>query len=224
MAYGRRYWRRYYRRYYRNRYNSVSKLRTTRNFKASSANMTQGGTFNVSTIQPAEATFDGTKSYALKTNFDVADWIYKSNMHKALSNVFDQYRIEKISLKIRMLGDNVNPSVLTQPAIIFSAVDRSGFNENIALDELRTYGSYKETMISGAKDVSPVHYVNIGQSNFIEFTNYYDSKNKAAFPSLAIGVNFAANQSNGYKVNLSIEVDAQIRYRGVRLDTKAIQV
>lgn len=219
MAYGRRYWRRYYRRYYRNRYNSsYGKTRMTRNFKSSALNMTQGGTFNISCHLDQNHQFTST---ALEFVFglDVGAAIKNSNMHKALSNVFDQYRVEKCTIRIRPVGDSTGTVI--NPAILFSCLDRSGFSQNATLAELRTYGSYKETQITGAKDVSPTHNIYIGATNLVEFTTYHDTKNKAAFPSIAWGAAFAALSGN-VTAYFSIEMDCQIRYRGVRYDPSQV--
>lgn len=216
MAYGRRYWRRYYRRYYRGRYNSLYKTRLSRNFKASANNMTQGGTFNISCHVTDELTIPATTTGSYKP-FNIATTISASDMHRYLSNVFDQYRVEKLSIKLRPLGDSL--TALGNPAILFTCVDRTGFAQNVDVNTLKTYGSYRETMVSGSKDVSPTHYVNIGASNLVEFTTYTDSKRTVSFPTFVWGSYFAGRPSASITVAVSIEIDAQVRYRGVRLDT-----
>lgn len=219
MAYGRRYWRRYYRRYYRGRYSSLGKTKLSRNFKASAQNMTQGGTFNVSAHKEEVIEIPNNASESFRY-LDLPSLISGSEMHRYLSNVFDQYRIEKLQIKIRPMGDNV--ANLNNPSILFSCMDRTGFANNATTTTFRTYGSYKETQISGAKDISPVHYINIGQSNLVEFTSYNDTKKRASFPVIVYGSKFASPFVNGVQVAVSIEVDAQIRYRGVRLDTSSV--
>ena len=219
MARG-RYWRRYYRRYYRRKYGSASKLRMTKNFKASALNMTQGGVFNISGHDmlglPVPA---GTKTnYHAELN--VATTISQAAMHLGLSNVFDQYRIERIIIRVRPIGDS-SAAVLQQPSIIYSCVDRSGFKNQISLDDLRTYGSYRETINSGAKDVSPTHVVAISASNLVEWTSWTDTKKTINFPAVMLGCYYASLASNT-TVNLSCEIDAQIRYRGVRYDNSAV--
>ena len=218
MAYGRRFWRRYYRRYYRGKYSSYGKTKLSKNFKASANNMTQGGTFNISVRFEDNVALSSQQ--AKWKAIDVAGKIATSDMHTYLSNVFDQYRIEKLIIRIKPVGET--GAGITVPCILFTAMDRTSFNANITVDQIRTYGSYKETMVSGSKDISPTHYVNIGQSNLVEWTTYTDTKNKASFPSLIWGLNYAANVSNTSYV--SIEIDAMIRYRGVRLDTAAVSI
>ena len=218
MAYGRR-WKRYYRRYYRNRYSSANKLKLSRNFKASANNMTQGGTFNISvhdtdTVEILSGRAGNFKAVNLPAK------ISSSQMHKYLSYVFDQYRVEKLNIRIRPLGDSI--ATLGNPAILFTCVDRTGFAASADIDVIKTYGSYRETMVSGSKDVSPTHYVAIGASNLVEFSAYTDTKRTVSFPNFIWGFYFAANVNANTTVAVSIEIDAQVRYRGVRLDTGAV--
>lgn len=217
MAYNRRYWRRYYRRYYRGKYsNSYYKTRMSRNFKASASNMTQGGTFNISVH------FNDDVSVATgfgKKEIDIPNKISGSEMHRYLSNVFDQYRVEKLTIRIKPLGNTATN--LSNPCILFTAMDRSGFASGISLQQIRTYGSYKETMVSGAKDVSPTHTCYIGQSNLVEWSTYVDSKNRPQFPKVIWGINYADNTTTTTSY-VSIEIDAMVRYRGVRLDTSSV--
>lgn len=225
MAYPRRYWRRYYRRYYRGKYSSYGKTRLSRNFKASANNMTQGGTFNISIHKEdfvALTNNSGTAASDTKhKEMDLKAWISGSDMHKALSNVFDQYRVEKLTIRIRPVGDST--ANILNPAILFTCMDRTGFAANVPISTLRTYGSYKETQISGAKDVSPTHTCYIGASNLVEWSTYTDSKSMTSFPAVEWGVFCASLAANSnINVYVSIEIDAQIRYRGVRLDTSAV--
>ena len=215
----RRYWRRYYRRYYKSRYNSANKLRLSKNFKASANNMTQGGTFNISvhdtdTVEILSGRAGNFKAVNLPAK------ISSSQMHKYLSYVFDQYRVEKLNIRIRPLGDSI--ATLGNPAILFTCVDRTGFAASADIDIIKTYGSYRETMVSGSKDVSPTHYVAIGASNLVEFSAYTDTKRTVTFPNFIWGFYFAANVNQNTTVAVSIEIDAQVRYRGVRLDTGAV--
>ena len=216
MAYGRRFWRRYYRRYYRGRYSSYGKTRLSRNFKASANNMTQGGTFNISVHDTDTVVVAANSNFGFKA-VNLPAKISGSEMHRYLSNVFDQYRVEKLNIKIRPLGDSI--ASLGNPGILFTCVDRTGFAAGATLSTIKTYGSYRETMVSGSKDVSPTHYVNIGASNLIEYTTYTDTKRTVSFPNFIWGFYFGGNVSNNTTIAVSIEVDAQVRYRGVRLDT-----
>ena len=192
----------------------------TRNFKASASNMTQGGTFNISAHNVLPVDVPSGTNTDKHGSIPVATWIAGSDMHKYLSYVFDQYRIERVVIRCRPIGDSSAPA-LQQPSILYSCIDRSGFENNVTITSLRTYGSYKETAISGAKDVSPVHTIYMSQSSLVEWTTWTDSKKTCTFPACIAGVFFAFLGANS-TVNLSIEIDAQIRYRGVRLDTSQV--
>ena len=217
MAFGRRYYRRYYRNYYRNKYrfSSVGKTRLSRNFKASANNMTQGGTFNIS-VHDTDTLTIGSGNNGNFKSFNLPAKISGSSMHRYLSNVFDQYRVEKLVVRIRPLGDSL---VVGNPAILFTCVDRTGFAAGTDISTIKTYGSYKETLVSGSKDVSPTHLVGIGASNLVEYSSYTDTKRTVSFPTFVWGLYFAGNVASDTTVAVSVEIDAQVRYRGVRLDT-----
>lgn len=217
MAFGRRYYRRYYRNYYRNKYrlSSVGKTRFSRNFKASANNMTQGGTFNISVHESDTLSIGENRNGNFKS-FNLPAKISGSSMHRYLSNVFDQYRVEKLVVRIRPLGDDL---VVGNPAILFTCVDRTGFAVGTDIDTIKTYGSYRETLVSGNKDVSPTHTVAIGASNLVEYSSYTDTKRTVSFPTFVWGLYYAGTVDDGATVAVSIEIDAQVRYRGVRLDT-----
>ena len=220
--------RRYFGRY-GSRYTSYNKLKTSRNVKASAQNMTQGGKFTVTSHDVKSIQIDQGNAYN-GFNLDLADLIWKSAMHKNLSNVFDQYRIEKVIVKIRDGGaGGLNGFSTTMLPVLASIVDRTGTAVSLNLDAMRTYSSYKETQLSGNNDVSPVHYAYIGASTVVEASQYFDTKNAASFPKLYCAVVLPANVPNStgadpyaYLRNLTIDVEAQIRYRGVRLDTTVI--
>lgn len=209
---GRRFWRRYY----KGKYSSYGKLKLSRNFKASANNMTQGGTFNISVHDTDNFTISSGSNFNFKS-VNLPAKISGSDMHRYLSNVFDQYRVEKLNIKIRPLGDSI--VALGNPAILFTCVDRTGFAAGTNLATIKTYGSYRETMVSGSKDVSPTHFVAIGASNLFEYTIYTDTKKTVSFPNFIWGLYYAGNVNANTTIAVSIEIDAQVRYRGVRLDT-----
>lgn len=89
---------------------------------------------------------------------------------------------------------------------------------------MRTYSSYKETSLSSSNDVSPPHIVYLGQSTLTEASKYFDTKDNADFPAMYMGyylpVQVAANNSHVRK--FSIDVEAQVKYRGVRYDNTEV--
>ena len=223
--------RRYYRRY-GNRYTSVKKLTTTPNVKASAQNMTQGGKFTVTAHMVAAVGTASTTSSAVITAFNegkafcklnLPNLVKKSEMHKALSNVFDQYRIDKLVLKIRDAGQSgTDVDSITLLPTLSSIVDRTGLAAGLDLTTMKSYSSYKETQLSQNGDVSPIHTVYVGASTIVEASSYFDTKNDASFPFVMLAVAFPVDDAltghGTYVRNLSIDIEAQVRYRGVRLD------
>lgn len=223
--------RRYYRRY-GSRYTSVKKLTTTPNVKASAQNMTQGGKFTVTAhvVVPVGTQTDtpslvitpfGEGKAFCRLNLPVL--VKNSEMHKALSNVFDQYRIDKLVLKIRDAGQSgTDVDSITLLPTLSSIVDRTGLANVVDLTTMKSYSSYKETQLSQNGDVSPIHTVYVGSSTIVEASTYFDTKNNATFPYVMLAVAFPTTDAltghGTYVRNLSVDIEAQVRYRGVRLD------
>lgn len=211
-------WGRYYKYGYGKRYRTSVKATTMkRSFKSSAANMTQNGLFNISVRDTLTITMaSGTNEK--NVNFDVSGKIAASTMHGQLSNVFDQYKIEKVSIKIRPMA---NPNA-TVYQIFYTCIDRTGFSADVTNDQLKTYQSYKESNWSMNGDVGKTHYVSFGQTDVVGKSTYYDAKGKAFFPALRCGVFTSGNAAANVDFVYSIEIDAQVRYRGVRVDTTAV--
>lgn len=228
MAYRRRFYSKPKRYYYRRgkTSRSVKAITTSRAFKASAQNMTQNAKFNVNKkfvkdINIAQSASDGLVKIDLKNE------LASSDMHRYLSNVFDQYKVEKATLKCNLL---IGPNQIVQNKSsylnFFSCVDRSGFAAGVNLTSLRTYGSYKETTWSMDGSTNVPHYVQIGQSDLVSRSEYYDTKAAASFPEVYVGVDIGAIQQTGGPIvyTITFELDCQVRYRGVRLDTSGVLV
>lgn len=220
----------YYRRKYRGRKfyykrarasRSTKAISTSRSFKASAANMTQNGKFNISTKFTKTIQIAATTSSAFE-KLDIPNYLVQSDMHKALSNVFDQYRVEKATLKFNLLLNSANMSTDVGHLTFFTACDRTGFAANATVASIRTYGSYKETTWSTNGDSNAPHYVSIGQADLVSKSEYYDSKNRATFPTIVAGLDLGAAVTAQKTITVTCEVDAQVRYRGVRLDTTGV--
>ena len=209
----------YYKR--RARFNrSVKAINTSRAFKASAANMTQNGKFNVSTKFIRTIDIEAGSQYGM-VDCDIPNEIVLADMHKALSNVFDQYRVEKCTLKFNLLLNSTFTSG-TPHISFFTAVDRTGFAANATVPSIRTYGSYKETTWSLTGDSNAPHVISLGQADMVSRSEFYDTKNRAKFPQLKIGFDVAEVQLTAKAFTITCEIDAQIRYRGVRLDTTGV--
>lgn len=220
-----RYKNSYYR--YPKRYNksSVGKITQSRNFKASASNMTQNGVFSINVRSPLTLNIPANNNATWQT-LDIPAAITGSDMHRQLSNVFDQYRIEKLTVRIK-------PVITTDPTgsnnslfsylSFFSCVDRSGFSNSITLAQLRTYSSYKETnWAANGGDTPRSHVINIGQADLVSRTEYYDTKSTAKFPTVCVGYDVGQTVTDQLSNSFTVEIDAQVRYRGVRLDTSNV--
>lgn len=227
MAYKRRYYagRKTY--YKRARYSRSSRaISTSRAFRASAANMTQNGKFNISKKfwQTINILINDADAKAI---LDLPNEIITSEMHAALSNVFDQYRIEKMTLKFNLLINQPVPDPdenthNVSHVAFFTCVDRSGFATNPSVSSLRTYGSYKETTWSTDGDTNTPHIITIGQADLVSKSEYYDTKQKCAFPQVCVGFDLGQVVTAQIPLTFTCEIDAQIRYRGVRLDTTGV--
>lgn len=201
------------------------RLTPTRAFKRSASNMTQNGLFNVNCVVPVvlnpASMLSGGQASGYMGAFSVLDvpgTIYTSAMHAALKKVFDQYRVEKVTVKIGMGANAGNIPIGT----MFTCIDRTGFDETAQMDlaTIRSYGSYKEKQTSGdGSAVSPL-VVNIAQTDVVGLSLYRDTYSNVTFPKVLVGWHAYTNtQLNA--VQLQIEIDAAVRYRGVRLSNKA---
>ena len=222
MAYGRYYRYGYGRRYgYRRKARSVRAITTTRNFKASASNMTQNGLFSINVRNEIQGNIPQGLRYGTAL-LDVPAIISQSPMHLQLSNVFDQYKIEKVSIKFRPIFNNETLGTDFGAQTFFTCIDRSGFSATVDLAQLQTYQSYKESNWSLTGETNMPHYVNIGQTDIVGKSSYFDSKNTCTFPKVAYGVIMPQAVGSAAVFKYSVEIDAQVRYRGVRLDTSSV--
>lgn len=233
-------WGRYYKYGYGKRYGygakkrSVKAITQSRSFKASASNMTQNGVFNISvrdviTLQVATG---ATTKIGL---FDVAAKIASADMHTQLSNVFDEYKIEKVSLKLSPSGHTTLSFLNDYTASyieFFTCIDRTGFaaidageGTDLTVEKVRTYQSFKSVNWPTNGDTASKMFVNIGQSDIVNKSKYYDTKGKAVIPQLVAGIALPAQVAEqATTFNFNIEIDAQVRYRGVRYDNRNVNV
>lgn len=212
-----------YRRPYGKKSKSVKAVTISKSFKASASNMTQNGLFNINVkVNHSSSILEGSTFTAI--GVDLGNLIAASPMHAQLSNTFDQYKIEKLSIKVRPTGNTVPQAENAATYLtLFTAIDKSGFAAQLTLEAIRTYQSYKETVYPSNGDTAPTHYVNIGPTDIVDKSTYYDTKGKAKAPQILIGTSIIANAGEGgISANYSLEVDAQVRYRGIRLDTREV--
>lgn len=230
MAWG-RYYRYGYGRTYGRKRRSVKAITMSKSFKASASNMTQNGVFNISVRSSIDhkTPLSAAGNPAIKIDkFDVAQQIASSPMHQQLSNVFDEYKIEKVSIKISPAGHSEFTGSFDVNYIeFFACIDRTGFatigiaDTDLSIDKCRTYQSFKSINWPVNGDSTNKLYINIGQSDIVNKSKYYDSKGKAVIPELMTGVSLP-NGGNETDWLFTVEIDAQVRYRGVRYDNRNV--
>lgn len=209
----------YYNRARRSR--SLRAISTSRSFKASAENMTQNGKFNISNKFTQTINVELGDSYAF-SEVDVPNFIVLADMHKALSNCFDQYRVEKCTLKFNLLINNPVSGTDVHHVAFFTCNDRTGFAYHPTIASIRSYGSFKETVWSMSGDSNPPHIVKLGQADLAGKCEYYDTKNRASFPQIVAGFDFGQAVDSATALTFTCEIDAQIRYRGVRTDSTGV--
>lgn len=159
----------------------------------------------------------------IMTSVNLANVLVLSPMHIALSNVYDQYRIRKVVVKITPTG--VNPTPNNVYYTLSSAVDRNGFTglTTTGTERLMTYSSFKQTPYSAvASNRAPTHYITITQDTLFAKSAYYSTKGVAETPHIALSTRTPSEVSAPVTFKYSVCYQFDITYRGVRLDTSAI--
>lgn len=220
MAFYRKFYKKWYKKKYRG---SARQLQMSRNFKASAANMTQRGKFNINVHDNMTLTIQANSQTAMG-DIDIAALCSSSAMHAQLSNVFDQYKISKVIIKIRPIGSSVvSPQDAPYSQTFFTVVDRTGFAATVDISTLRTYQSYKEIVWGfGSTETPAPMVVAVANTSLVEKSSFSDTKNTASFPKLKLGVYLPVTTATTITTNYSVEIDAMVVYRGVRLDTSSV--
>lgn len=153
---------------------------------------------------------------------DVGGTLRTAAMHVAMSNVYDQFRIRKVTLKFTPANSTVPDSAYTT---FFTVFDRNGFAAGVGASALQTYSSYKQTAYSGtASNKAPVHYVSWENNTLFEKSRYYSTKMKPQAGYVAAGSGLPAPLVAGSDVKLvyNISWTFDITYRGLRADSSDI--
>lgn len=144
-------------------------------------------------------------------------------MHIAMSNVYDQFRVRKVVLKIT---PTTAPSGIVDSTAnyynLFTVLDKSGFASAASLDQLQTYQSYKQTAYSSVpSNKAPAHYVTYYNSSLFEKSRWYDTKKTPVESQIAVGV-FGGEALQTKVTSFQLEWTFDITYRGLRSDTSGI--
>lgn len=151
---------------------------------------------------------------------DVGNELRIAPMHVAMSNVYDQFRVRKVTLKITPASTVNSDPVYTT---FFTVFDRNGFAAGVNVASLQTYSSYKQTAYSAnATNKAPVHYVSWENNTLFEKSRYYPTKSKpqAGFIETGSSLPVAPNAAVTLTYNISWTFD--ITYRGLRADSSEI--
>lgn len=155
--------------------------------------------------------------------YSVSEAIVAAPMHIAMSNVYDQFRIRKVTLKITPTG--AIDAFATGSANyynLFTVLDRSGTATGATLATLQTYQSYKSTAYAGTpSNKPPTHYHSYYNSSLFQKSRWYDTKRTPEDAEFTVGA--WGNAANATKIaTFQFEWTFDVTYRGLRSDTSAI--
>lgn len=156
---------------------------------------------------------------------NIAEVISDSNMHEQLSNVYDQFRIRKVTMKLTPLvtsqvGNDTNAIYYT----LFTVIDRNGFaaGDEISLETLQTYQSYKQTAYStAASNKAPTHWLSYYNSSMFEKSRWYNTKKRATDAFVMCGT-YSRTNTAARTVEYQVEFTFDVTYRGLRMDLSEI--
>lgn len=145
-----------------------------------------------------------------------------SEMHKAMGNVYDQFRIRKITAKFVPAGTGSTTG--EQYYTFFTVLDRNGFPSPIPdVTKLQTYSSYKQTVYSNtATNKAPTHWFSIENNTLFEKSRYFSTKKVPYTTHIVAGTYLPANTAAQRIISYSVVYNFDITYRGVRMDDSAI--
>lgn len=154
----------------------------------------------------------------------IATSLTNSVMHQNMSNVYDQFRIRKITMKFQPTGTPGGADAGKLYSTFYTAMDRNGFAEGITLNQIRTYQSYKQTVYAvSASNKAPVHYVSWTNNTLFEKSRYFNTKLTPTTETVLAGVSLPANVAGAvasFAYTVTIQYD--LTYRGLRADTSDI--
>lgn len=202
----------------RRAFSKYSRNWTTKNNRAA-ANQTQSVNMQISSTSTFTHDIAQGAASAISAS-NIASVLQLAPMHRQMSNVYDQYRIRKVVVKISPIGSN---AAVNSYYRICTCIDRNGHPAGFTAAMMTTYSSYKETAIAAVvSNKAPSHYVTVTNDTMFEKSAYYGTKTLARAPVIC----FATVLPIGAPANTSIAYSAtytyDITYRSVRLDTSDI--
>lgn len=163
-------------------------------------------------------------SATIHSEIPIATSLTNSVMHQNMSNVYDQFRIRKITMKFQPTGTPGGADANKLYSTFYTAMDRNGFADGITLEQIRTYQSYKQTVYAAnASNKAPVHYVSWTNNTLFEKSRYFNTKLTPTTETVLAGVALPGNVAAApAPFGFTVTIQYDLTYRGLRADTSNI--
>jgi len=161
-----------------------------------------------------------TDESSVYESFPIACFLTSSKMHGMLSDVWDEYKIEKVELSITRQGNQTVTEEESKEVYLkfFTCFDKNRPSVNISYSQIKTMDTYHETSFSIlATNAGPEHKIcyMLGQK-------YSSTKTTPSLGTLTMGL--ASHEIFGDRVTTwwSCSFRFQVSYRVARVDTSYI--
>ena len=158
-----------------------------------------------------------TDESSVYESFPIACFLTSSKMHGMLSDVWDEYKIEKVELNITRQGNQTVTEEESKEVYLkfFTCFDKNRPSVNISYSQIKTMDTYHETSFSlRAANTAPIHSIcyTLGQK-------YSSTKTTPSLGTLTMGL--ASHEIFGDRVTTwwSCSFRFQVSYRVARVDT-----
>lgn len=158
-----------------------------------------------------------TDESSVYESFPIACFLTSSKMHGMLSDVWDEYKIEKVELSITRQGNQTVTEEESKEVYLkfFTCFDKNRPSVNISYSQIKTMDTYHETSFSIlATNASPEHKIcyMLGQK-------YSSTKSTPSLGTLTMGL--ASHEIFGDRTTTwwSCSFRFQVSYRVARVDT-----
>lgn len=184
--------------------------------------------YQMTNFQNVQITVTNNLNHAINTgtngvqqSVSVSTALTTSPMHVAMSNVYDQFRIRKVTLKVIPLSTTAGTGSYST---FYTVLDRNGFPAELPpLATLQTYSSYKQTSYSGtASNKAPTHWISWENNTMFEKSRYFSTKMLPTTASVVMGSYLPSSAIDTVYLNYSLVWNFDITYRGIRVDASAI--
>lgn len=137
-----------------------------------------------------------------------------SKLHRELSKVWDEYKIEKINLKLHFIDNTGIGNAASRYFQLYTVWDDNETSANIKYTELATYETFKQTAFAAlATNQSPFHI-----TSFTPKGGYTSTKKTPNNGSFVYGIYSKNTFEQRHEFLLSIQFTFTVCYRGSRFD------